>query len=104
MTTRKTQAHTPGPWRIGNVGDCVIADLEVENGTDQNESRAYYGGYLVCESATKANVRLIATAPELLEALQECADKLYQYDGPASDVVERARAAIAKALGQEASA
>ena len=60
--------HTPGPWQIGKNFGSVVCDTPVPGirGSDDTE---YYGGHLIAESVTEANARLIAAAPELLEAL-----------------------------------
>jgi hypothetical protein len=87
--------HTPGPWRVGKQWS-VVADSEIGTHSDQ-QNREYYGGALVCESVrTEANARLIAAAPELLEALKEavCALEVCGKDFRATEV---ARAAITKA-------
>ena len=63
-------AHTAGPWRVGTkVRSCVVADHPAPGigGADEVE---YYGGHLICESVNAANARLIAAAPDLLEALE----------------------------------
>ena len=61
--------HTPGPWQIGKNFGSVVCDTPVPgiSGSDDTE---YYGGHLIAESVTEANARLIAAAPELLEALR----------------------------------
>ena len=61
--------HTPGPWKLGSRG-AVVADIPTSNQLAGSDDVDYYGGYLICESVTEANARLIAAAPELLEALQ----------------------------------
>lgn len=59
--------HTPGPWRVGDNGNTVfgppmgLPPLIVAN-CDYQQTRA--GG------SKKANARLIAAAPDLLEALK----------------------------------
>ena len=54
----------------------------------------YYGGHLICESVNEANARLIAAAPDLLEALKTIVSHCDKYS------LEKARAAIAKAEGK----
>lgn len=87
--------HTPGPWTVhGEPHDlCVRA-----------------GGSTVAEviprEARAANARLIAAAPELLEALSQASDLLHRHMGQygADELDERGleviRAAIAKATGE----
>lgn len=86
MTTTQKAQHTPGPWFY--KGGSYVEDSK---------------GGLVCRSDFKSgrsgenagNARLIAAAPELLEALQ------FIYNDPYTTCkcAERARAAIAKATG-----
>lgn len=72
--------HTPGPWSNdplqptiwANDGDLKIATVEdlpwVENAiTGRRQSQS---------GVEQANARLISAAPEMLEALQACADIL----------------------------
>lgn len=66
-------------WKIGKHPSTVVSDVKVKNTnfpvpTNPEESRdediEHYGGYLVCESIGNFNhAKLIAAAPELLEAL-----------------------------------
>lgn len=67
-------AHTKGPWRIGKHTNSVISDnsngLEI-NGAKGEEAVKYYGGNLICESVSIENAKLIAAAPDLLEALND---------------------------------
>ncbi|MBK8225401.1 MAG: hypothetical protein IPK73_30675 [Candidatus Obscuribacter sp.] len=88
-----TTKHTPGPWSahaqeiIGNTGE-LIATIELTDGMDPGESYA--------------NARLIAAAPELLEALEGMSGFLNaQYPWGKSarlkSLLERAENAIKKA-------
>ena len=90
--------HTPGPWTVekGNVGSLhplfVVAP-------DRDGLRPW------CD----ADARLIAAAPELLEALDACQDLLFAsadegaelgtYGRDCWEAMQAARAAIAKAKG-----
>lgn len=93
-------SHTPGPWvptkesglrwRIQTAGDRgTLAYMTARPGS-------HLGNFSYGQ--IEANARLIAAAPELLEALLGivgCTDgTMYQ------TAMERARAAIAKALGK----
>jgi hypothetical protein len=102
--------HTPGPWLIENrEGVDGFTDLVVRfpgyDGTANGRPKAidpfsiatintaYFGDTEDLEA--QANARLIAAAPELLEALRA----LLNWDGkPATDIAN-ARAAILKATG-----
>ena len=57
------EAATPGEWRIGKYGQCVIADSEYGTHTDKGAAE-YYGGNLVCESTYPQNATFIAAARE----------------------------------------
>lgn len=101
--------HTPGPWEVNERGDCV-------SGTYVGESSGFmfvlaerpHSGY--GRDVFAANARLIAAAPEMLEALESCFKWMeftitelsghkqgarMNWGGP----VSKARAAIAKAKG-----
>ena len=93
--------HTPGPWSInewpqattdiaiGVIGTPLIAKVPLRD---------------VSINEQKANARLIAAAPDLLavvEELEESADYWSEYDVPLG-IVDRLRAAIAKATGCQA--
>ena len=93
--------HTPGPWEAVDSltirGPFCIGD----------PSRP---GWLIAglpanipEAERVANARLIAAAPELLEALQaiEVLFTPLARDSTAATWIDKARAAIAKAAGQE---
>jgi hypothetical protein len=94
--------HTPGPWTADKLQDrdtfnifangfvsamCQVSCME-------NSTRFTSGNEVA------ANARLIAAAPELLEALLLCVDALE--DGHWQETKQAARAAIAKATGEQA--
>jgi hypothetical protein len=101
--------HTPGPWHNGNVlgnwwkiydeNGCFIASANDPSPAPNHKADGF--------DIAHANARLIAAAPDLLEALDrlvwEC-DTNNGYDsnleGSEHDAIEAARAAIAKAKGQ----
>ena len=100
----KTQ-HTPGPWAIyvNAPSDVVIRKMSK-------------GGYELCAiarvSSGYANARLIAAAPELLEACMAMIELDDRENDHAVDfhkrmelcelAFQKARAAIAKATGEQA--
>ena len=75
---------TPGPWEIGNHNSCVISKNDESlciKGAVGEDAIKYYGGNLICESISQANAKLIAAAPELLEALEYYFDVLEEARG-----------------------
>lgn len=86
--------HTPGPWRkSATTQNAVICDSIT--GHDCKTNVDYYGGHLIAESIfSEADRDLIASAPDLLEALQDLL--IFDNGKPEFDA---ARAAIAKATG-----
>jgi hypothetical protein len=83
--------HTPGPWKLAGPTTISNADETIVIG--------YAHNYKTPRVQTDANARLIAAAPELLEALKDavCALQCSGKDWPAET---KARAAIAKATGE----
>jgi hypothetical protein len=112
MNTKTETKHTPGPWRVseGMTPDTLLV-RDDEHGIAQVWAAYKPDGPL--EVGTKeANARLIAAAPELLEALRY----LLNTDNVATvhakwgegcnreevdAMLKQARAAIAKAEGKE---
>ncbi len=89
--------HTPGPWRVSEKCDAVVADHAT--GHDDAQSIHDYGGHLVCESSTKRNIRLIAAAPQLFNACNAALDAFGEGQNEAErEAVERIRQAIYRAL------
>ena len=87
--------HTPGLWEaVGNlVRSPMVQPQGLSKGVQIAECRDAY--FLSHTEESKANARLIAAAPELLEALK------WAVENPNDDAywIEQARAAIAKATG-----
>ena len=85
--------HTPGPWSIDaepGQGVFVYGDASPLDTDDICEVK-----WRASDETTLANARLIAAAPELLEALEELCSTLGE-----CGMTVRARAAIAKATGE----
>jgi hypothetical protein len=104
----KMSKHTPGPWSYRKVPR--KQEWEINTGRCPNSGHESWTGMSVvfgCDDypkmgkiAGEANARLIAAAPDLLEACKAMID----YYGSASANVEAltaARAAIAKATGEQ---
>ena len=84
--------HTQGPWNIYfNSQDNIVIRKMFADGQESHSIAVCHSGF--------ANARLIAAAPELLEALLAIVgDKGVQ--GVNSDLTNQARAVIAKATGE----
>lgn len=100
--------HTPGPWRLDNniaygwktnpfsitvrkrgVHSTTVANIPAKQTISRDEA--------------EANARLIAAAPELLEALKDMLDGHEDAcTGYGEGAADKARVAIAKATGGEA--
>lgn len=94
--------HTPGPWQFVKdevkIHGCLKDIFEIGNNTD--DLHPYWVAYVQSRGCaeTEANAKLIAAAPEMLEALQ------YYFNNDLTDHAkdlpaweEKAKAAIKKA-------
>lgn len=97
--------HTPGPWAVNpqTRGDADISVYAIlGSGNPHWIARAYGGGPLAPPSpVTAANARLIASAPDLLAALEYIVS--WSPDAEkwnAETARNKAAAAIAKAKGK----
>lgn len=107
-----TTNHTPGPWTqtIGAWGNIGADNDSRGNGSVQVASISLPSENEPAWAAEgKANARLIAAAPDMLEALREMTDLAYKLAMASPDlnpevdrIIPKARAAIAKAEGRGA--
>jgi hypothetical protein len=96
--------HTPAPWQVDYSGNCHIGI------TDKNERTiAFCNLQNEDGDEDEANAKLIAAAPDLLEALQDIADGGCFDQGPnclgfvnmeREQMMSFARSVIAKAKGE----
>ena len=97
VTATPSSAHTPGPWTILPNTPHFVRAMHPAEGMQPVATVHHFDGEL------SANARLIAAAPELLEALEAVLPDLEHYvatHGPGPDKrLAIARAAIAKARG-----
>jgi hypothetical protein len=94
--------HTPGPWEIDDDTLDVVAPTIGDAPAYIACQPAYPAGRPLEEGEVRANVRLIAAAPELLAVLTWCADRWDKYDeDDAPELGQAIRDAIAKAEGRE---
>lgn len=88
-----SEKHTPGPWRAENscviCPDGSIVTCCVRGSVDRKN-----------QAEDWATARLIAAAPEMLEALQRLMSPTETMQD-ALDAAKQARAAIAKATGDQ---
>ena len=101
----KIIGHTPGPWNEGrgriNEKDPAFYRVDVLNSSKTIRVAIASG---VGQDVAEANARLIAAAPELLEAAKELVDHLSKMENGKwlnnrpGDLLERA---IAKATGKK---
>lgn len=96
--------HTPGPWHVSPFG----AGFEIESATGVSVGQAHQTRPVRTaddHDERRANARLMAAAPELLEALKACAavcaGEAVSKNGLVN-ALEKARDAIAKATGGKA--
>ena len=99
------QKHTPGPWRwwIDDIGNEIfLIDSQKDSILGPTfEINGKTGSVALRCDVTRANARLIAAAPELLDALKALLGLTLSDNGnqSAAAVEDMARAAIAKAEG-----
>lgn len=89
--------HTPGPWSVRY--DFVVQAQSFSDGRLVPVAQPY--GVNTDGTDLFANARLIAAAPDLLEALEASLaliDLAIPFEG---DVTRKARAALAKAKGEQ---
>ena len=105
---RQKVKHTPGPWKISRCQlkktEHSAPDMLIEHGNKTEHSpllcQVYAAGG---EHPREANAKLIAAAPELLEALEKCADFMGSVAGTENvsnsfrEALSEAKAAISKA-------
>lgn len=106
MTNEQVQAqHTPGPWEV--LAGTIVQ--EQNNGPTITSLKESLDDRHHDFFEIRANARLIAAAPELLEALKELAGVEFRHGSQAernrqfAEAQAAARAAIAKAEGERGS-
>lgn len=106
MKNTHTHTHTPGPWKVAHrMGRPVVVNSTPTHGGPLDICEAYthplaHETISDALEVSEANARLIAAAPDLLQALKElCADK-YLADPINADRMKNARLAISKAEGR----
>lgn len=93
--------HTPGPWTTDDIDQSDFYRYVI--GENKIVCRVRLKGFMGNKlEHAEANARLIAAAPDLLDSLSEIFDYAGGADSALHDeyVMDRARAAIAKAEGK----
>ena len=98
------EKHTPGPWKVDQTWALIVGP-KMEEIAAVHSSMPSGGNRVSWRQTAEANARLIAAAPDLLQALESLLVELGKKGGntPASEfrgMWETARAAIAKAEGK----
>jgi hypothetical protein len=87
------EKFTPGPWRRGKAGGCVVSDSN-ENltvrGAYESGCIEYYGGYLIGESMTPSNAALISAAPDMYRMLKVISEKDQSWKSLIDPVIKKA--------------
>ena len=96
--------QTPGPWRLAPAKDYAGSELNIDAGPRGQSGFICTAGHRG-DAEAEANARLIAAAPELLEALIAITDQLERIGDPRPGkdgaFIDEARAAISKATGAQ---
>lgn len=99
----KNTKHTPGPWEVDELNNTTVWGKKQRF----NMLVAKCGdAQIILQEEAEANARLIAAAPELLEACKKVKSDLFQYEGgrlSQQDLlnnIESLGKAIAKAEGK----
>jgi len=98
--------HTPGAWELisknGHSYKFHVLDSDRKMVVMLGHNKSYWAASQGEKDSVRATAKLIAAAPDLLEALEELLAVAVQYDLPLSDPERiKARAAIARARGEE---
>jgi hypothetical protein len=94
-------AHTPGQWiRGGDAGNLRVSKIFTVRQAEGEITLP-----IIAYVSKKENIPLIATAPDLLYALEDLLAAVAAHDGPKSidelGVIGRAMRAVKKAKGEE---
>lgn len=94
--------HTPGPWDAEVPPSCMLCTRDIRSDDGKTIALIGYRDYANDVSEDVANARLIAAAPDLLEAACRALDLLENLgvDSGVPGAANMLRDAIAKAAGE----
>jgi len=95
------QQHTPGPWKCSQHLGHPAWSVHMDAGDRGRGSTIVDGVAGIDLEQRLANARLIAAAPDLLEALQYMLEVCPAIDKQGEEAHQLANAAIAKATGEQ---
>lgn len=103
----ETATHTPGPWEAYFVSSAgwSVRMAQPRDGYDRPDPICSMAWWqfdkpgIIDNDISGANARLIAAAPELLEACDQLIRWVAKGSGPSCEAIRFAKAAIAKATG-----
>jgi hypothetical protein len=98
--------HTPGPWFTLDTGLDVYTEYP-QNDADYLPRRRHLAAAITThqfDQEARANARLIAAAPELLQSLQAIVDEMCNLNNPPVTGCDKVSFAVAVELGLKAKA
>ena len=100
MKTSSEAKHTPGPWVHVRFGGIVGGPFyKYANGEAQSQVASATVGEGISPEEREANARLIAAAPDLLEALRTARQEL-RFHNLTEDGAQRVNTTISRALAE----
>lgn len=94
--------HTPGPWHINQIGEILVI-RGLTQSAKAGFTEDYYGQIAGVRNDTpdaEANARLIAAAPELLDALRIAQHVIHDQVACVDSKYDNARSAISAAIAK----
>jgi len=100
-TGREMSDYTPGPWTVEDYGDDETPVLVVHKDTESRVCFMATPGSNGDPAIIAADARLIAAAPDLLDAIDQAIDDFGDGHCVCENTKQKMRAAMAKATGAD---